>query len=106
MGDWTVADQRGVLYVKWGNRLDHALARSVASLKAVHPDLPIHVHELPVASSLLDKANMFDWTPFQETLYLDVDTVVLGRLDYGFERAQRHTLACAICECPWARRYV
>jgi len=48
---------------------------------------------------------MFDFTPFEQTLYLDADTVVADRLDYGFDQAARHNLACCICECPWARRY-
>jgi hypothetical protein len=43
-------------------------------------------------------------TPFEETLFLDADTVPLGRLDFGFEQAQRFGLACCICEVPWARR--
>jgi hypothetical protein len=42
---------------------------------------------------------------FEETLYLDIDTVVLNRLDFGFEMARKQNLACCICECPWARRY-
>lgn len=48
---------------------------------------------------------MCDVSPFEETLYLDADTVILDRLDFGFERAQRFGLACCICECPWARRF-
>jgi hypothetical protein len=36
---------------------------------------------------------------------LDADTVVLDRLDFGFEQAARFGVACCICECPWARRY-
>ena len=44
-------------------------------------------------------------TPFEETLFLDSDTVVLDRLDFGFEMAAQHGLAVSICECPWARRY-
>jgi len=48
---------------------------------------------------------LYDLSPFQETLFLDLDTVVLGRVDFGFEMAQRHGLACCICENPWARRY-
>src|SRR5262249_10934835 len=44
-------------------------------------------------------------SPFDETLFLDADTVVLDRLDFGFDQAQRFGLACSICECPWSRRY-
>jgi len=96
--------KRGILYVKWGPN-NAVLERSLRSVQAIHPELPIHVHQLPDNATLLDKAWMFDASPFEETLFLDVDTVVLGRLDFGFEMAQKHALACCICECPWARRY-
>lgn len=96
--------KRGILYVKWGPN-NAVLARALESVRTVHPELPIHVHQLPDKSTLLDKARLFDFTPFEETVFLDVDTVVLGRLDFGFEMAVKHGLACCICESPWARRY-
>jgi hypothetical protein len=96
--------KRGILYVKWGPN-DPILERSLASVRSIHPELPIHVHVLPDTATLLDKAALFSFTPFEETLFLDVDTVVLDRLDYGFEMAIKHALACCICENPWARRY-
>ncbi|MEJ0070814.1 MAG: hypothetical protein WDO24_21130 [Pseudomonadota bacterium] len=40
---------------------------------------------------------MFEHSPFETTVYLDADTVVLGRLDYGFEMAERFGLACCHC---------
>jgi hypothetical protein len=36
---------------------------------------------------------MLEVTPFEETLFLDNDTVVLGRLDYGFQKASQFGLA-------------
>lgn len=98
---------RGVLYIAWPNepRMAGLLDRSTVSLKAVHPELPYHVERLEEGSSLLDKSRMADLSPFDETLFLDADTVVMGRLDYGFEKAAQHGLACCICECPWARRF-
>jgi len=85
------------------------LQRSIASVRLHHPESPIHVERLadnlhPVRG-LLEKCRMADMSPFGSTLFLDADTVVLGRLDFAFDRAERHGLACAICECPWARRY-
>lgn len=100
---------RGVLYLHWQGVRPHAasaLERSIASVKEFHPELPIHVKELPAGSNMLDKADMVEHSPFDETLYLDTDTVVLGRLDHGFEKAAQHGVACSICECPWARRVV
>jgi hypothetical protein len=81
------------------------LRRSIESLQAHHPELPYHVQVLPPEATLLDKSSMLEFTPFEQTLYLDTDTIVLDRLDFGFERGMQHGLACCICECPWARRY-
>ncbi len=102
--------ERGVIYTVWGNdpKFKRALDRSIASVKRHHPELPIEVLRLDASDpikGLLEKARMADLSPFEETLYLDTDTVVLGRLDFAFEKARRFGLACAICECPWARRY-
>jgi len=100
----SAAAKRGVLYARWGPT-DAALQRSINSVRAIHPELPIHVHQLPETATVLDKAAMMNFTPFEETLFLDVDTIVLDRLDFAFDMAVRHGLACSICECPWARRY-
>ncbi|MBL9000222.1 MAG: hypothetical protein JNK25_03695 [Phycisphaerae bacterium] len=100
---------RGVLYVVWDRFFNPAmqatLDRSIASVKQLHPELPVKIHDLPKGASLVDKAGMMEWTPFDTTLFLDADTVVLDRLDFGFEMAERHHLACCICEAPYARRY-
>ena len=102
----------GVLYMVWGNSHDHLLERSMASLKEFHPSLPVHVHRVDAtgedvtsAVMLLHKTRMAKISPFKTTLFLDADTVVMGALDYGFEKAEQFGLACAICECPWAQRY-
>lgn len=98
---------RGILYIVWPGdpRTETMLARSIASVKRWHPELPIHVERLPEGATLMDKARMYDLSPFDETCFLDADTVVMGRLDFAFEKASRHTLATCICECPWARRF-
>lgn len=98
---------RGALYIVWPGdpRTEYQLARSRASLEKWHPELPVHVHELPEGSNLLDKSDMIDFSPFDETLYIDADTVVLGRLDYAFDKAVQHGIAVCICEAPWARRF-
>jgi hypothetical protein len=101
--------RRGVLYVVWGDAVQPVLQRSIASVRKHHPELPIHVVTLPshldAHAGLLEKSRMMDMTPFDSTLFLDADTVVLGRLDFGFRQAERHGLACTIGECPWAGRY-
>lgn len=102
--------KRGVVYITWGEseRTKTALQRSQGSLKDIHPSSPVETFVLKStggSKDLLQKSRMYELSPFEETLYLDADTVVLGRLDYGFKKAHEHGLACSICECPWARRY-
>jgi hypothetical protein len=100
---------RGILYIVWGDTIAPMLDRARASVARWHPNLPIHVERLPILGDagrmLLQKPTMLDLSPFDETVFLDADTTVLGPLDYGFSRAQRAGIACAINECPWARRY-
>lgn len=96
---------RGVIYVYWGEQPERELERSIASLDRIHPELPWEKIKLDDDSSLLDKSSMLNLSPFESTLFLDTDTVVLDRLDFGFQQAEQYGLACCINECPWARRY-
>ena len=102
----------GVLFMVWGESHDQLLERSRNSLNLHHPDLPIHIHRVEntnrdsaSAVMFLAKAAMAKLSPFENTLYLDADTIVMGPLDYGFEKAEQFGIACCICECPWAQRY-
>ena len=99
--------ERGVLYMVWGSNVEPVLQRSIASVKASHPELPIEVVRIDAdpnsQESLLAKANIYARSPFRETLFLDADTIVLDRLDFGFEKARQFGLAICICEAPWAR---
>ncbi len=96
---------RGVLYVYWGDKVLDEMQRSIESLKRIHPELPFEKIKLEDKSNLLNKAAMLELSPFKTTLFLDTDTVVMDRLDFGFEKAEQHGLACCVNECPWARRY-
>jgi len=100
---------RGILSVYWGDETKLPIERLQASVKKYHSDLPHKIIKIDVpeseVSSLNKKASMFDLSPFDETLFLDIDTVVMGRLDFGFEKAKQFGLAIAICESPWAKRY-
>lgn len=95
---------RGAVYFIWGD-LERLLERSIASLKKHHPDLPIHIERLAEKSTYLDKARMYEVSPFDVTAYLDADTVILGNLDYAFERAEKFGVALCVNESPYARRY-
>lgn len=98
---------RGILYLVWKGECDpsNVLARSLASVKHWHPELPYHVAEMPDGSTLLCKSKMYDLSPYDETLFLDADTTVMGKLDFGFAKAKQHGIACCINANPWQRRY-
>ncbi len=103
-----MSSNRGVLYIVWGDKIEPMLQRSMASVKNIHPELPIEVIRCSddrAFYALEQKSSMFSLSPFEETLFLDADTIVFDRLDYGFEKAAQFGLACCICENPWARRY-
>jgi hypothetical protein len=98
---------RGVIYIVWGSNMYAMLRRSWNSLRAFHPNLPIEVFPVTADNWIkarIEKTRMAELSPFEETLYLDADTVVMGNLDYAFEKSRRFGLACCINECPWARR--
>jgi hypothetical protein len=99
--------KRGILYIVWGDKVEPLLQRSMASVRQIYPDMPIEVvrGEPDLVRGLAQKAKMATQSPFDSTLFLDADTVVLGNLDYAFDRGEEFGLACAICECPWLRRY-
>jgi hypothetical protein len=100
---------RGILSIYWGDESKLPIDRLKASVKKFHPELPHEIIKVEAPSgdpsSLNKKAAMLELTPFDETLFLDLDTVVLGKLDFGFEKAKKYGLALAICEAPWGRRY-
>lgn len=100
---------RGIISIYWGDESKLPIERLKASVKKYHPELKHEIVKVDAPSgepgSLNKKAAMLDLSPFDETLFLDLDTVVLGRLDYGFEKAIQHGVAIAICESPWGRRY-
>jgi hypothetical protein len=94
---------RGALYIVWPGdpRTEDALQRSIASLNAVHPGLPYHVEVMPEGTTLLDKARMCDLSPFDETLFIDADTVVLERFDFAFD-ARGHAASPAVTGIWWS----
>lgn len=100
---------RGIISIYWGNEENLPIKRLNDSIKKFHPELEHKLIKLEApeknANSLNLKTQMFDLSPFDETLFLDIDTVVLDKLDFGFEKAREFGIALSICESPWARRY-
>jgi hypothetical protein len=98
---------RGIIWMVWGSneRVGAVLPRSRASAAKWHPELPQCVLRMPEGSDLRCKSRMCELSPYDETLYLDADTIVLGKLDFGFDKARRHGIAISVCVSPWARRF-
>ena len=94
---------RGALYIIWGGKHDEVLSRSINSLAKVHPDFPVKIIRFDDNKNGLHcKARMLSLSPFDETVFLDADTVVLRPLDFGFEKAAQFGLACCIAARTWA----
>lgn len=69
--------RRGVVYVAIGGRAQVAQARSEAALRR-HNSLPVKVVDSGGAAGTVGRAEkiaMWNWSPFDETLYLDADTI-------------------------------
>jgi hypothetical protein len=100
---------RGVISIYWGDESKLPINRLKASVKKFHPELPHEIIKVDGShgdlTALNQKAKMLDLSPFEETLFLDIDTVVLGNLNFGFEKAKQFGIALSICEAPWAKRY-
>jgi predicted O-linked N-acetylglucosamine transferase (SPINDLY family) len=98
--------KRGIIYMIWGNDEKHekTLQRAIASVRKYHPELPVHIERFETGGKI-NKTRICDLSPFEETAFLDNDTIVMGKLDFGFDKARQFGLACVINECPWARRY-
>jgi hypothetical protein len=101
--------RRGILSIYWGDGSKLPIDRLRDSVKKFHPELPHEIIKLDVPNNDMENLNrksaMLDLSPFEETLFLDIDTVVMGRLDFGFEKANEFGLALSICEAPWGKRY-
>ncbi len=100
---------RGIISIYWCDESKLPIERLKTSVKKFHPELPHEIIKVEASDgdskNLNQKATMLDFSPFDETLFLDLDTVVMGNLDFGFEKAKTFGMAIAICEAPWGKRY-
>jgi hypothetical protein len=96
----------GILYVVWGKVMGEELARARAS--AERTGYPVHIARLDEGPTfaLARKARMDELSPFDLTLFLDSDTVVVDSdLFFGFEKARLHGLALTLSPACYARRH-
>ena len=89
--------RRGVIYIAYGEAARYEAGESIESLRRWHPLLPISVIGEPVAGAKRipfgqcdkggrwAKVNLYDLSPYEQTLYIDADTRVHQFLDAGFD---------------------
>lgn len=117
---------RGVIYVAFGRPYLAMALYSRVSLARTNPGLPacivtnlqIEKTQIPmlgvadtvisldaeVAKNRSIKTAIIDYTPFEETIFLDCDTVVMGRLDKGFEYLRYFDICARLNPYPQTRR--
>lgn len=101
----------GIIYLIWGNsntRHSIEINRSIQSVEKF--GYKYHVFYMgdfgvnnPFALNI--KSRMYDLSPFDNTLYLDTDTVLLDRVDFGFQMSEKHGLACCYDDACLAERW-
>ena len=98
----------GVIYVAEGPDYTELACQSLRSLRQLHPDLPAHlftdqpapsasfdaIHPIPTGCNRAKIAGMIA-SPFERTLFLDCDTLVVGPVCEGFTFLDRFDLAIA-----------
>ena len=118
----------GILYIATGKKYIGEAIQSAKSVCQIMPQLPLAIflddlsqapvdlfdYILPIENphfSVLDKVEFLPHTPFQQTLFLDTDTMVIGSIYELQEICQKFDLACAhapvritydIPDCPLA----
>lgn len=86
---------KGIVYVAWGDKVQDELQRSIDSLPDGIPHTVIEPETHDSGHSA--KLCMFEESPYDLTLYLDTDTVVLtDNLDFVFEMAWLYNIAIAL----------
>lgn len=96
---------QGILYIYYGNKLEDELEQSIRSIQKTGLDYKV-VRLEENYKGLGVKSEMYKHSPFDETLFLDTDTVVLSEnLEYGFEMAQKFGLAITLAPACFAARF-
>jgi hypothetical protein len=105
---------RGVTYTAWGSGIAEA-ERSAVSARAfglktclIAGDYQGSVFDRVVKTeyppaNMTERIFVYPLSPFDQTLYLDSDTLVLGDLSYGFDMAARFGLAVSFAPACFLR---
>ena len=110
----------GACWITWGDKQPDLLWRSVESARK------FGLHTCLITDAPVERGHLFDdirrfepefpdcrcraaalieYLPFDLTLVLDTDTVICKPVDYGFQQAKIHTLACCIAPASNAAQW-
>ena len=116
-----MSKDRGVVYIGTGDRIVEELLRSAESLKKIHPEMRVTVF----SDRSIDRPDLFESveliedpkysyidkilpllrTPYEETLYLDSDTIIVHSITALFDLLDRFDLAVALEPKPKKLEY-
>lgn len=81
----------GAVLVAYGEQARFCAQRAVKALNRTDPGLPVRVmsdaytDRTPVQCSRLAKLSLLHWSPFEQTVYLDADTLPYHSVAVGFD---------------------
>jgi len=96
---------RGAIYLASGEKFLQEARASAASLAQFGVEHTLIENDGLAVDAYGDKALMYRETPYESTVFLDTDTVVLGDLSFGFEMAEKHGIAISIAPACYAGRW-
>jgi lipopolysaccharide biosynthesis glycosyltransferase len=92
---------KGIVYTVWGDYNDNQLRKSVESIRGKYDYHINDVTEKP-GEHFQKRAGMYQNSPFDVTLFLDIDTIVKKNIDFGFQMAKVHSIACCVAPADCA----
>lgn len=94
---------KGIVYLVWGNYNKDLLKRSIRSANENSYNAFV-IEDDTNFLNFQKRQSLFDLSPFDQTLYLDIDTIIKGDLSFGFDMAQKFGIAC--CIAPASSAYI
>lgn len=86
-------------------RYEYMARRAIASIRRVNPEIP--VHRLPAADGIdsrIAKLSMAELSPFEQSLFVDCDVMVVRPLDAIWELLEEHHLWMSVNSGPRTAR--
>ena len=86
---------KGIVYTIWDNYNKSQLQRSIDSIHGRY-DYTVNDVTGKRGKGFQKRKGLLNSSPYDITLFLDIDTKVFGNIDFGFEMAFLHSIACCV----------